>query len=196
MNLKTEKMRVKMLIEFDFDPETGEYTPINRTIVNDDIKKAKSTIKDDGSTEPIVTLEDNKLVLNSKAVELLGAEWEDRISIIYQKHGNNLVPVIGKDDVFNCKSGNKLTKSKTISCRGKANAELSKYGSEFKLISLDNGTFIMDGGIEVPYIENTKKKQDSKIKVVEDENPEVLPMEATLDAEGIDDITEEFKFEL
>lgn len=196
MNLKTEKMRVKMLIEFDFDPETGEYTPINRTIVNDDIKKAKSTIKDDGSTEPIVTLEDNKLILNSKAVELLGAEWEDRISIIYQKHGNNLVPVIGKDDVFNCKSGNKLTKSKTISCRGKANAELSKYGSEFKLISLDNGTFIMDGGIEVPYIENTKKKQDSKIKVVEDENPEVLPMEATLDAEGIDDITEEFKFEL
>ena len=106
------------------------------------------------------------------------------------------VPVIGKDDVFNCKSGNKLTKSKTISCRGKANTELSKYGSEFKLISLDNGTFIMDGGIEVPYIENTKKKQDSKIKVIEDENPEVLPMEATLDAEGIDDITEEFKFEL
>ena len=189
-------MRVKMLIEFDFDPETGEYTPINRTIVNDDIKKTKSTIKDDGSKEPIVTLEDNKLVLNSKAVELLGAEWEDRISIIYQKHGNNLVPVIGKDDVFNCKSGNKLTKSKTISCRGKANTELSKYGSEFKLISLDNGTFIMDGGIEVPYIENTKKKQDSKIKVIEDENPEVLPMEATLDAEGIDDITEEFKFEL
>ena len=165
-------MRVKMLIEFDFNPETGEYTPINRTIVNDDIKKAKSTIKDDGSKEPIVTLEDNKLVLNSKAVELLGAEWEDRISIIYQKHGNNLVPVIGKDDVFNCKSGNKLTKSKTISCRGKANTELSKYGSEFKLVSLDNGTFIMDGGIEVPYIENTKKKQDSKIKVIEDENPE------------------------
>lgn len=196
MNLKTEKMRIKMLIEFDFDPETGEYTPINRTIVNDDIKKAKSTIKDDGSTEPIVTLEDNKLILNSKAVELLGAEWEDRISIIYQKHGNNLVPVIGKDTIFNCKSGNKLTKSKTISCRGKANAELSKYGSEFKLISLDNGTFIMDGGIEVPYIETTKKKQDPKIKVVEDENPEVLPMEATLDAEGIDDITEEFKFEL
>lgn len=189
-------MRVKMLIEFDFNPETGEYTPISRTIVNDDIKKPKSTIKDDGSTEPIVTLEDNKLILNSKAVELLGAEWEDRISIIYQKHGNNLVPVIGKDDVFNCKSGNKLTKSKTISCRGKANAELSKYGSEFKLISLDNGTFIMDGGVEVPYVENTKKKQDPKIKVVEDENPEVLPMEATLDAEGIDDITEEFKFEL
>ena len=49
-------MRVKMLIEFDFNPETGEYTPINRTIVNDDIKKAKSTIKDDGSKEPIVTL--------------------------------------------------------------------------------------------------------------------------------------------
>ena len=70
-------------------------------------------------------------------------------------------------------------------------------GLNLKLpIIIYNGTFIMDGGIEVPYIENTKKKQDPKIKVVEDENPEVLPMEATLDAEGIDDITEEFKFEL
>jgi hypothetical protein len=189
-------MRVKMLIEFDFDPETGEYTPISRTIVNDDTKKPKSAIKDDGSTEPMVILEDNKLVLNSKAVELLGAEWEDRISIIYQKHENNLVPVIGKDEIFGCKSGNKLTKSKTVSCRGKANTELSKYGSEFKLISLNNGTFIMDGGVKVPYIETTKKKQDPKIKVVEDDNPEVLPLEATLDAEGIDDVTEEFKFEL
>lgn len=189
-------MRVKMLIEFDFDPETGEYTPISREIIEEEPKKkAKSAIKDDGSTEPIVTLEDNKFVLNSKAVEVLGVEWEDRISVLYQEHNGNLVPVIGKDEVFGVKNGNKLTKSKTVSCRGKANEKLAEHGSEFKLISLDNGTFIMDGGKTIPY-EAKKKRTDDKIKVVENNIPEILPMEATLDGDGSEDITEEFKFEL
>lgn len=193
-------MRVKMLIEFDFDPETGDYTPISREIIEEGAatpKKAKSVMKDDGSTEPIVILEENKLVLNSKAVEVLGAEWEDRISVIYQKHEDKLVPVIGKDKVFGCKSGNKLTKSKTVSCRGKANTKLAEHGTEFKLIPLNNDTFIMDGGVDIPYVEDSKKKRvDPKIKVVEDDIPEVLPMEATLDGDGSEEITEEFKFEL
>lgn len=193
-------MRVKMLIEFDFDPETGDYTPISREIIEEGAatpKRAKSVMKDDGSTEPIVILEENKLVLNSKAVEVLGAEWEDRISVIYQKHEDKLVPVIGKDEVFGCKSGNKLTKSKTVSCRGKANTKLAEHGTEFKLIPLNNDTFIMDGGVDIPYVEDSKKKRvDPKIKVVEDDIPEVLPMEATLDGDGSEEITEEFKFEL
>lgn len=193
-------MRVKMLIEFDFNPETGDYTPISREIIEEGAatpKKAKSVMKDDGSTEPIVILEENKLVLNSKAVEVLGAEWEDRISVIYQKHEDKLVPVIGKDEVFGCKSGNKLTKSKTVSCRGKANTKLAEHGTEFKLIPLNNDTFIMDGGVDIPYVEDSKKKRvDPKIKVVEDDIPEVLPMEATLDGDGSEEITEEFKFEL
>lgn len=193
-------MRVKMLIEFDFDPETGDYTPISREIIEEGAatpKKAKSVMKDDGSTEPIVILEENKLVLNSKAVEVLGAEWEDRISVIYQKHEDKLVPVIGKDEVFGCKNGNKLTKSKTVSCRGKANTKLAEHGTEFKLIPLNNDTFIMDGGVDIPYVEDSKKKRvDPKIKVVEDDIPEVLPMEATLDGDGSEEITEEFKFEL
>lgn len=193
-------MRVKMLIEFDFDPETGDYTPISREIIEEGAatpKKAKSVMKDDGSTEPIVILEENKLVLNSKAVEVLGAEWEDRISVIYQKHEDKLVPVIGKDEVFGCKSGNKLTKSKTVSCRGKANTKLAEHGTEFKLIPLNNDTFIMDGGVDIPYVEDSKKKRvDPRIKVVEDDIPEVLPMEATLDGDGSEEITEEFKFEL
>ena len=189
-----------MLIEFDFDPETGDYTPISREIIEEGAatpKKAKSVMKDDGSTEPIVILEENKLVLNSKAVEVLGAEWEDRISVIYQKHEDKLVPVIGKDEVFGCKSGNKLTKSKTVSCRGKANTKLAEHGTEFKLIPLNNDTFIMDGGVDIPYVEDSKKKRvDPKIKVVEDDIPEVLPMEATLDGDGSEEITEEFNFEL
>ena len=40
------------------------------------------------------------------------------------------------------------------------------------------------------------KKKEPKIKVIEDENKEVLPEQENIDAEAIDDITEEFKFEL
>lgn len=55
----------------------------------------------------------------------------------------------------------------------------------------------MDGGVDIPYVEDSKKKRvDPKIKVVEDDIPEVLPMEATLDGDGSEEITEEFKFEL
>ena len=28
-------VRIKMLIVFDFDPETGEYTPVSREILNE-----------------------------------------------------------------------------------------------------------------------------------------------------------------
>ena len=186
-----------MLLEFDYNPETNEYTPISKEIIEEGAsvkKSSKSKLKDDGSTEPIITLEENKLVLNSKAAEVLEAEWEDRISIIYQEHNNKLVPVIGKDEVFQCKGGNKLTKSKTIACRGKANEKLSEHGSEFKLIPIGDKTFIMDGGKEIPYTE-PKKRTDKKVAIAEDEDiTEVLPMEATL--EGSDDITEEFNFEL
>lgn len=189
-----------MLLEFDYNPDTNEYTPISKEIVEEGAsvkKSSKSKLKEDGSTEPIITLEDNKLVLNSKAVEVLEAEWEDRISIIYQNQNGKLVPVIGKDDVFQSKGGNKLTKSKTIACRGKANDKLAEHGSEFKLIPLGDKTFIMDGGKSIPYVEETKKRSDKKVEVKEDDDVlEVLPMEATLDSSGFEDVKEEFNFEL
>lgn len=196
-------MQVKMLIIFDYDPETNEYTPIKQEIIEEGenlLKKkssSKSTIKDDGSTEAEVILEDNKIVLNSKAVELLGAEWEDRISVRYEKIEDHLVPVIGKDDTFGCKGGNKLTKSKTISYRGKANAELSRFGSTFTMTELRDGIFALDGGVIVPVIEEPKKRKDPKIKVVEDERDEVLPTSALLEDESGDaEVSEEFTFEL
>ena len=186
-------MRIKMLIEFDFDPETGEYTPVSQEIVKEGKTPKKSAkTKDDGSTEPIAILEENKLVLNSRAVEALGAQWEDKIAVIYNNQNGLLRPIISVNQ-----SGNKLTKSNTIAFRGKNREKLSEFGSEFKLIPLEDRSFIMDGGIEIPYKEEiNKKKTDPKIKVVEDDTPEVLPMEATLDGEGDEEIKEEFTFEL
>lgn len=193
-------MQVKMLIIFDYDPETNEYTPISQEVIEEGknlVKSSKSAIKDDGSTEAQVILEDNKLVLNSKAVELLGAEWENRISVRYEKQEDRLVPVIGKDEAFKCSSGNKLTKSKTIACRGKANKELSKHGNTFKMVPLREGIFMLDGGVVVPVIEEAPKmKRRTDINVKIDEDAKDLPAEAILDADGDTEITEEFTFEL
>lgn len=36
-------VRIKMLIVFDFDPETGEYTPVSREILNEGETGAKKT---------------------------------------------------------------------------------------------------------------------------------------------------------
>lgn len=128
-----------MLITFDFDPETGEMKCINREIINDDIKpaKKKSTKKTsepiNNSTEPQVILEDNKYIFNTAAVELMGIEPENRIDIKYEKKGKKFIPIIGLSESFGTKSGNKLTKSYSVSYRGKSNETLQEYGNVFTL---------------------------------------------------------------
>lgn len=193
-------MQVKMLIVFDYNPETNEYIPISKEIVEEGenlVKAKKPTAvkqKNDGSTEPLLTLEDNKFVLNTKAVEALGVVWEDRITIKYVKQGNNLIPKIAKDEIFGTKGGNKLTKSNTVSCRGKANEILAAHGTTFKLIPTNvEGMFLLDGGMTV---EAPIAKEDNKIKVLEGDSHEDLPLEAVLDAEGSTKIEEVFSFTL
>ena len=193
-------MQVKMEIIFDYNPETNEYTAISKQIIEEGaslVKTKKSAVKqkDDGSTEPILTLEDNKFVLNNKAVEALGVVWEDRITIKYHKQGDKLIPKIAKDDILGTKGGNKLTKSNSVSCRGKANEILSQHGSTFKLIPTEiEGIFILDGGVEVDA--PLRSKEDEKIKVLEGQDNEDLPLAATLDQDGDTEINEVFSFEL
>lgn len=128
-----------MLITFDFDPETGTMTCVDREIINDDLKpaKKKSTKKTsepiNNSTEPQVVLEDNKYIFNAAAVELMGIEPEERIDIKYEKKGKKFIPIIGTSESFGTKSGNKLTKSYSVSYRGKANETLQEYGNLFTL---------------------------------------------------------------
>jgi hypothetical protein len=175
------RVKVKMELEFWYDPETNEYEPISNKVINDQKEsKAPSKKKDDGSTDPIVTLEDNKFVLNSRAVELLNAQWEDRLSIQYRDvDGKKNVPVIAKDETLGTHSGNKLTKSNTVSCRGKANERLSKYGDTFILEEIgESKTFKMIGNVEP----QSYVKVDKIIKVTESDDVH------TIDSEDLEDI--------
>lgn len=150
--------------------ETGEIKTVDLPKVAKKTTKKKTT--KDESSEPQLTLLDNKYELNSAAVELMEVEPDDRLDIKIKKIGNTMVPVIGTDKAFGTKSGNRLTKSFTVSCRGKGHDDLESYGTIFTLVahpSLEN-LFILQGDKPIEVNE-----------VVEDEN-------VSVDDVNIDDI--------
>jgi hypothetical protein len=139
------KQQFTITYEREVDTDTGEI--IKTTIIgSSDIKsEKKKAIKKDQDIEAKVYLEDNKLKLNSLAVEMLNVDPGDRIDIQY----SDTYPIIGKSESFgNPEGGTKLTKSYTISFRGKKSEVLQKFGTEFKVID-SNGRFILDSGKEV-----------------------------------------------
>ena len=67
------------------------------------------------------------------------------------KIDKKIVPVIGTDEAFQSKGGNRLTKTNTIACRGSKHTELAKYGSEFNIIQHPSkeGLFILKSTTEI-----------------------------------------------
>lgn len=178
------KERIKVLLTLDVDIETGETVCVSREVINDDLKKEKFTTTKKPKKEkvenpdPCITLEDNKYILNTAAVKLLGVEPEDRLDIKYEKQGKGaMIPVIGTNEAFGTKGGNKLTKSFSVSCRGKANEELSRYGNVFTITPHPNkdDLFILCGNKE----SNPEPEEvvDDNV-VVQDEE---LPMDLNID---------------
>lgn len=192
-------MIIDLLLTLDYDPETKTVSIVKQKVTGEKestTKKKSTKKKDDGSTVPIIYLEDNKLSLNNRAMEVLELEPDERVSIIYQTDDEGyLFPVIAKDSTLGCEGGNRTTKSQTVSCRGKANEKLREFGSEFTLVDIGQGLFKMDGGVKVKA--SSKTKPDNSIKISKEEDiEEDLPMEATLDESDNTEINEEFNFEL
>lgn len=133
-----ETFILSLTYEMSVDTETGEVleTKLIDRSVNKPVKAMKATASEavqDNDKEPKLYLEDNKCRLNSKAVSLMGISPGDKLDIKYEDGKNGSIPIIGTDEAFGTKGGNKLTKSNTIACRGSKNEELSKYGKEFVL---------------------------------------------------------------
>ncbi len=123
-------------ITFDFNTETEEVSNVKTVAsvekkVRTVTKKLKDAVEEMAS-EPIITLDPNKLIFNNKAVADLELEYEDRVVIEWKKVGASkiLVPTIRKDD----EAGNKVTKSNTVVCKGKANTVLAEKGTEFTIV--------------------------------------------------------------
>lgn len=166
--------KFKVLFTYEQDDETGEVKVINREVINEDLPKAKKTSskatkKADDDPEPKITLEDNKYSLNNAALELLGVEADDRIDIKFEKRGKVRIPVIGSNASFGTQGGNRLTKSGTVSYRGKNHDLLEEYGTIFTLKASDkDGIFEMVGDKPLP-----EEKEDENVKIEDEEVEEI-----------------------
>lgn len=156
------KQQFTITYEREINTNTGEI--LKTTIVNSsDIKKKVTKKVEDNDPISKVTLLDNKLQLNTAAMKTLEVKAGDRIDIQYRDDN----PIIGPAELFGS-NGCKITKTGSVSFRGKKAVELSNYGDCFELQPFDGGKFILKGN-----------KEPEK-KPVGDENIE-LPTDLNLD---------------
>lgn len=176
-------MKLDILFHYEVNEQTGEITYIGKEEISVDTKATKSVTKTstkasaakvDTNPDPIITLDSNKLILTQGAVDLLQVCADCRIDIKYKKKDKKAVPIIGTDAAFGTKSGNKLTKSNTVSYRGAANEKLSAYGTTFKLEPTE------DKGIY--YLVGDKVQEENSVP------DEIIDIENELDIESLDNI--------
>lgn len=176
-------MKLDILFHYEVNEQTGEITYIGKEEISVDTKATKSATKTstkasaakvDANLDPIITLDSNKLILTQGAVDLLQVCADCRVDIKYKKKDKKAVPIIGTDAAFGTKSGNKLTKSNTVSYRGAANEKLSAYGTTFKLEPTE------DKGIY--YLVGDKIQEENSVP------DEIIDIENELDIESLDNI--------
>ena len=181
-------MKLDILFHYNVDENTGEITFIGREEITVDTatstKRQAKPVKVEANIEPLITLDSNKLVLTTGAVDMMKICPDCRVDIKYKKKDKVSVPVIGTDAAFNTKGGNKLTKTNTISFRGSANDKLAEYGSVFKLEpSEDEGIFYLIGD------KMNKPIEDEAIDIEDEldlDSLEELDIDDSSDLEGFD----------
>ena len=163
-------MIIKMTITFDYNPETNEYKPIKQEVVKETPTPKK--VEDNGEAK--LQLLDNKYELNGSAINLLGINVGDRVDIKYQMVDGIKYPIIGSSNAWKSASGNKLTKSSTVSYRGIANQMLAEYGDEFTFSEWKNheGLYVLIGNKEIIQDENIELPDDTPEVDLSDDNIE------------------------
>lgn len=106
-------------ISFDFDETTKK------------IKNLKVVLSNPGT--PMLQVLDNKIQLTQAAIELIGAKVGDKLVINYWTVDNQTTfPVISLA-TDKTEEGTKITKSLTMSYRGKQSEVLKLYGEKFNI---------------------------------------------------------------
>ena len=162
------------------DTETGELFTKEATFgdFKEVVKKATTTrtkkVKDDGDPVAKITLLEGKWQMNYACVELTGFEPEMKLEVKFEKKGRVTTPVLCEDE----KSGNRLTKTYTVSCRGSRHDNLAEYGDVFEVIPYEGkeGYFKLKG--------NAPQKEDDIIDIPEEiTDPEELDDDITDNSE-------------
>lgn len=181
-------MKLDILFHYNVDENTGEITFIGKEEITVDTatstKRQAKPVKVEANIEPLITLDSNKLILTTGAVDMMKICPDCRVDIKYKKKDKVSVPVIGTDTAFGTKGGNKLTKTNTVSFRGSANEKLAEYGSVFKLEpSEDEGIFYLIGD------KMNKPIEDEAIDIEDEldlDSLEELDIDDSSDLEGFD----------
>jgi len=129
-------------ILIDFDELTKKI--VRTTILDEEGKRPRQRKKKDtDNSEPILQVDTNKLIISDALLDLIDADAGDRIAINYYTISNTeTFPLIGKSEMFADKqSGNKLTKSNTVSFKGVQREILLKYGSLFTVEPFNEGIY-------------------------------------------------------
>ena len=171
MKINSAKLIVEIL-----DESTGELITREATLGDfKEVTKKASTprTKKPKDEDPVakLTLLEGKLQMNNAAVQMTGFEPEMKIDIKFEKKGRVTTPVMMQAD-----SGNRLTKTYTISCRGSKHDNLAEYGDVFEVLPYEGkeGFFKLKGNQE---------KEDDIIDVPE----EIIDPEKFSDDENIND---------
>ena len=178
-NINSAKLTVEII-----DDSTGEIITREATLgdFKEVTKKATTTRskkpKDNDPIAKIILLE-GKWQMNHACVELTGFEPEQKLEIKFEKQGRKVTPVLCEDE----KSGNRLTKTYTVSCRGSKHDNLAEYGDIFEVIPYENkeGYFKLKG--------NAPEKEDDIIDVPEEittSDEEDLDMDSSDDGMEVD----------
>lgn len=187
-----------VVVTFNFDSETQKVSDVKCTVGETEAKKKRTTKKTSEvvvlEDKAIITLDSAKLSLNNKAAADLGVvSGESRLAVKWEKEGNVLIPIIGTDLAFNEEgSGNRVTKSNTVAYKGKANAVLAEYGSEFslepykdesglwKLVSSKSSGTITSPSVDEKAVEKQAESTEADILVNTDTVTEIDEMEFKL----------------
>lgn len=146
MNIEIQSAKLILSL---VDTETGEI--LTREATLGDFKEVKKTTttrtkkpKDDDPVAKLTLLE-GKVQMNNAAIQMTGFEPEMKIDIKFEKKGRITTPVMMQAD-----SGNRLTKTYTISCRGSKHDNLAEYGDIFILEPYEgkDGYFKLKGNIQ------------------------------------------------
>lgn len=136
------------------DESTGEIRELSFSTPKKTTTAKKSSTSKKKDEDPVakLILEANKYTLNDAAITLMGVEADDKLDIKYERSGRTETPVIASDDSWGTHQGNRLTKSHTVSYRGKNNEKLAEFGDVFELTAHPSkeGVFILKGNRELP----------------------------------------------
>lgn len=148
MNIEVNSVKITFEL---IDKETGEVITKEATLKDIKDKKPRtSRSKKPEDNDPVakITLLEGKYQFNKSAIELTEFEPEMKIDIKFEKNGRLMIPVLCED----VKSGNRLTKSYTVSCKGSKRENLEAYGTVFELIPYPDkeGYFKLKGNKELP----------------------------------------------